>query len=125
MIGPLEPQEGMEPRFAQLYINDPQLENAQRFEAMSLPSGMSAGNKQKIKQVLEKVQEDLHEYNPYVQDFLQIKELPEEQLQQGNIVISAKHRSEGEHVRRYNQQLNLNEVSILTNIEPHDQVLHR
>ena len=41
----------------------------------------------------------------------------------GKIVISAKARPTGEHERRYNEQINLQEVSILTNSEPHDLVL--
>ena len=46
-------------------------------------------------------------------------------LPQGKIVISAKSRPTGEHARRYNEQLNLQEVSILTSSEPHDLVLEK
>ena len=57
------------------------------------------------------------------EDFKQIMEIGEEQLPQGKIVISAKSRPTGEHARRYNEQLNLQEVSILTSSERHDLVL--
>ena len=125
MMGPLEADDGTSPKFAQLYIKDPQLENSQRFESMSLPAGMSTSNKQRMKEVLRKVQDDLHRVNPYVKDFLQVKELQADEMPQGSIVISAKNRPAGEHTRRYNEQLNLNEVSILTNIEPHDLVIQK
>ena len=40
-------------------------------------------------------------------------------------MISAKARLTGQHERRYNDQLNLQEVSILTNSQPHDLVLQQ
>ena len=54
-----------------------------------------------------------------------ILEIPEEELSHRKIVISAEQRPENEHARRYNPQLNLQEVSILTNEAPHDLVLQR
>ena len=78
-----------------------------------------------LKRVLARVQEDLHSHNPFIRDFKQIAEMSEEQLSHGKIVISAKKRPSGEHERRYNEQLNLKEVSILTNSQPHDLVLHQ
>ena len=52
-------------------------------------------------------------------------EIPQEELAQGHIVISAKARPIDEHERRYNEHLNLQEVSILTNCKPHDLILQR
>ena len=61
--------------------------------------------------ILETVQNELHDHNLFIQDFLQIKDIPEEDIGQGKIVISAKKRPAAEHERRYNEQHNLQEVS--------------
>ena len=123
--GPLQAQVGETPIFAQLYVHDPDLQVAQRFANMSLPGRMSQRQKDMLKQILKKVQNILHECNPFIQDFEQIVEIPDEELGQGYLVINAKVRPTGEHERRYNEQINLKEVSILTNCEPHDLVLNK
>jgi hypothetical protein len=96
-----------------------------RFQNMSLPASCSDRQKHVLAEILETVQQELRDNNPFVKDFVQIKEIPEEQIGLGKIVISAKNRPAGEHERRYNGQLNLNEVSILTNSQPHDLVLRK
>ena len=90
---------------------------------MTIAAGTSEKQRKILQQVLVKVQSDLHKYNPFVRDFKQIVDMDEAELGQGKIVISAKARPTGEHERRYNNQLNLQEVSILTNSQPHDLVL--
>ena len=50
-------------------------------------------------------------------------EIPEEELQEGKIVISADSRPGHGHARVYNAQANLQELSIVTNEKPHDLVL--
>ena len=122
-VGPLQAEEGEIPRFVQLYVHDPSLETAQRFKNMYIPANVSLTHKQQLEGILTSVQQALHANNPYVRDFKQIMEIGEEQLPQGKIVISAKSRPTEEHARRYNEQLNLQEVSILTSSEPHDMVL--
>ena len=69
------PDDGQEPRFAQLYIHDPATENTARFKNMSLPSNLS--NKQTIiiRNTLEKLQELLKDVNPLVKDLLHVCEL--------------------------------------------------
>ena len=81
--------------------------------------------KRSTQSTASKVTEFNHQHNPFVKDFKMILEMPEEDLAHGKIVISAKQRPAGEHARRYNQQTNLEEVSILTKEAPHDLVLHR
>ena len=51
-------------------------------------------------------------------------ELSDEELCQGKIVICEK-APRGEHTRRYNRQLNLKEVAIMTDSQPHDLVLQK
>ena len=123
--GPLQAADGEKPCFSQLYVHDPILESGVRFKNMTLQPKMSKKQKHMLENVLKKVESDLHVSNPFIKDFKQIMEIPEEDLNQGLIVISAKARPTGEHERRYNKQLNLQEVSILTNCEPHDLVLQK
>ena len=125
LVGPIQAADGERPCFAQLYVHDPSLETGLRFSGMTIPAGTSERQKKILEKVLVKVQEDLHEFNPFIQDFKQIMDIDDEQLGQGKIVISAKARPTGEHERRYNEQLNLQEVSILTNSQPHDLVLQQ
>ena len=47
----------------------------------------------------------LNKFNPFVRDFKQIMEIPDTDLAEGKIVISAKARPTEEHERRYNQQV--------------------
>ena len=90
MAGPLEANEGEQPHFAQLYVHDPALQTSMRFENMSLPVSISDRQKHVLAEILETVQQELRDNNPFVKDFLQIKEIPEEQIGLGKIVISAK-----------------------------------
>ena len=122
--GPLLPSDGEEPKFAQLYVYDAALETDTRFGRMHLPSSVTHNERLKLRGMLGMVQDVLHQHNPFVQDFKQVMEIPEEELVNGKIVISAKAPS-GEHLRRYNMQLNLKEVRILTNSQPHDLVLQK
>ena len=125
LAGSLQAAEGEKPCFAQLYVHDASMETGERFKNMTLPQNISNIKKQKLESHLKIVQDAIHRVNPFVKDFKQIVDIPEEELGHGKIIISAKARPSGEHARRYNAQINLNEVSILTNSEPHDLVLQR
>ena len=126
LAGPILPHDNTTPRFAQLYCYDPALENTQRFRNLTLPTTTSAPQKEKLKKLLPIVQKVLHEHNPFIKDFKQISELPDDQLAQGKIVISATNKPANEHPRRYNAPNNLQEVSILTNeVGKHDLVLYK
>ena len=125
LAGALLPAEGEVPRYAQLYCFDPRLESTQRFENMYVPQNTSRAEKEGLKKLLQSIETIIHEHNPFVKDFKMIMELPEDELAQGKIVISAKEKPSDEHTRRYNLQSNFNEVSILTNEAPHDLVLQK
>ena len=124
LAGPLKANDGDQPYFAQLYLHDPQLESSQRFKNMTIPANMSKSQKKIMEQLLLKIQSILHKHNPFVKDFKQVLDIPSDDLLLGKLVITAKARPQGEHQRRYNEQLNLQEVSILKSSEPHDLVLH-
>ena len=125
LAGPIQAADGEQPCFAQLYVHDPSMESVERFRNISIPPNMSKPKKQILENQLKSVQDAIHRVNPFVKDFKQIVDIPEEDLGHAKIVISAKSRPSGTHERRYNPQVNLNEVSILTNSEPHDLVLQR
>ena len=122
--GSLLPSEGEDARFAQLYVYDPALESSQRFKNMVIPSNMSPAQRNLLKETLNTAQNEIHLHNPFVQDFIQIIEMPEEEFVDGKIVITAKAPVD-EHRRRYNAPSNLQEVSILMNPGKHDLVLQR
>ena len=123
-VGPLLPDQGELPRFAQLYVHDPALETMHRFGNIVLPSSLTTTQTESIKVLVQRIQNVLHEVNPFIKDFKQIVEISDEEIASGKIVITAK-KPAGEHDRRYNHQLNLNEVSILTNSQPNDLVLQK
>ena len=114
LVGPLQAADGERPCFAQLYVHDPSLETGLRLSGMTIPAGTSDRQKKILQQVLVKVQDDLHKFNPFVHDFKQIAEIDEDELGQGKIVISAKARPTGEHERRYNQQVGCIQCMIIT-----------
>ena len=124
LAGPLKASDGDRPYFAQLYLHDPLLESTQRFKNMTIPANMTKSQKKILEHLLQKIQSILHKHNPFVKDFKQVLDIPSDDLLLGKIVITAKARPIGEHQRRYNEQLKLQEVSILKNSEPHDLVLH-
>ena len=122
--GALLPADGEVPKYAQLYVYDAASECDQRFLNMKIPGTTSNAQKNILKELLQVVQDTLHEVNPYVQDFKQIIDMPPDLIGEGKIVISAKGPS-NEHARRYNAPTNLQEVSILMNPGNHDLVLER
>ena len=119
----MQAEEGEDPKFVQLYVKDPALETAHRQQNMCLPRSTSERDRRIIYGTLHNLQELLKEMNPYVRDFKMICEIPEEELQEGQLVISAKARPPDEHERRYNLPEVLTEVSILTNCHAHDLVV--
>ena len=86
--GALLPLQGEQPRFAQLYVYDPSLESSQRYQNMTIPNSVSNSQKVMMKSLLESVQEVLHRDNPFVRDFKQIIDIPEEELENGKIVTN-------------------------------------
>ena len=72
-IGPMLPEEGKEPKFAQLYVHDPATEHTQRVKNMSLPKAMNNKEIDIITDIMIKLQQMLKEINPFVKDVLHIE----------------------------------------------------
>ena len=123
--GPLIVEDGEQPRFAQIYICDPATQHSIRMENMYVPKSLTEKQIKCMSGVLKKLQALLMEINPYIKDFLQICEIPDDEIAEGKLVISCKARPDGEHARRYNAQQSLTEVSILTNCESGDLVFRK
>ena len=123
-VGPIQHTPGDNPIFAQLYVLDADMERTTRFNNMVLPSETSLQDRTILQELLQTVQDCLHESNPFIHDFKQILEIPDEEIANGKLIISARAPT-GEHTRRYNAQLDLKEVSIVTNCQNHDLVLHK
>ena len=125
LMGPLQAQDGARARFAQLYILDSSLETTIRIDNMNMPINISIADQETLKKLLETIQQVMHEKNPFIKDFKQILETPEEELYGGKVVISAAAKPREGHPRVYNVQENLQELSIVTNEKPHDLVIHK
>ena len=90
MCGPLLPEEGETPRFAQLYVHDPATEHTTRVQNMCLPKHLSKRQTNIITNTMGNLQTLLKEVNPFVKDLLHICEIPDGDLQDGKIIISCK-----------------------------------
>ena len=124
-IGPLYPEVGEEPKFAQLYVMDPATSQTQRINNMCLPDTMTKKEINILANIMDKLQQMLKDVNPYVKDVLHICEIPDAELAEGKLIVSCKERPKGTHERKYNIQQNLTEISVLTNSLPGDMVLHK
>ena len=96
-VGPLLPDEGETPRFAQLYVHDPASEETDRYRNIVLPKSMSVVERVTIRDLLERVQYELQRVNPFIKDFKQIVELSDEDIALGKIIITAKKPSGDRH----------------------------
>ena len=125
LVGPLLPDDGSTPKFAQLYCWDPALETTQRFANMTIPTGLSSSKKETLKKLLKEMQDVIKRENPFVKDFQMILEFENENVLDGTLVISASARPAEEHVRRYNAPTAFSEVSVLTNESRYDIVVRK
>ena len=111
-ISALEVEENETPKFAALYVYDPELEGAARRNNLYLPANTPARERQVCEEILIEIQDELHEHNLYVQDFQQICQIPDEELEDASFVITEKERPANAGTRTYNAN-NLSEVSVM------------
>ena len=111
-IGPLEVEEGQAPKFASLYVHDPALEGVARKNNLYLPKYTSPTERHTVEGLLLELQEELREHNPYIRDFLQICQIPEDEIQEAAFVISEKQKPQNAGSRTYTSH-HLTEVSVM------------
>ena len=131
-LGPLQARPGETPKFAQLYINDPQCEEpeaeaALRLGHIRLGGTASAVTQLTLLELLQRLQVLLRQHNRWVQDLIMACEVPADEVEHLRLVISADAHPAGEHARRYNRPEGLQEVSVLIGEEPahRDIILRR
>ena len=107
--------------------DDPAAEAALRLGHVPLPRSTTRPERARLTTLLEQLQVLLREVNPYVQDFIHAAELPEDEVQQQRLVVSADARPADQHPRRYNRAEGFREVAVLMDEEPvhQDIVLRR
>ena len=90
LYGPLLPENGEDPKFAQLYIHDPSTQHTIRVKNMCLPDSLSKQHVDIITKTLQKLQSLIKEVNPFVKDFLHICEVPDSAIKDGKLIISCR-----------------------------------
>ncbi|KAF0294844.1 Reticulocyte-binding protein 2 a [Amphibalanus amphitrite] len=127
-LGPLRARDGEVPKFAQMYVHDPQCEDPEAEAALRLGHvRLSANTPAATQRVLLDLLQLLREHNPLVRDFIMASEVPDDQVEHLRLVLSADARPAGEHKRRYNRPDGFQEVSVLIGEEPvqRDIILRR
>ena len=84
-IDPLTPAIGQERCFAQIYIHDSEFDEVDELNRRMEVS--STGKKKLNKKVMKKLQDLLHQINPYVKDFKHVMDLPEEDVKELKFVL--------------------------------------
>ena len=125
IFGPLQPEDGEQPRFAQLYVVDPATQHTMRVNNMSLPTHLKPKQIDVITQTMKNLQQLINDVNPFVKDLLHVYEIPDSELIDGKLIISCKERPKDAHPRTYNTQQSFSEVTVLTNSVPSDLVLRK
>ena len=121
-MGPLLAEPGVTPAFAQVYILDPSQQSEIRFANMYLPK-MNENDKKRMMNLMETVQQVIHQRNPFIHQFKQVLDIPANDMEHGKVIISAKDRPQGGHDRVYNAQNNQYELGIVTNENKYDLVV--
>ncbi len=93
--------------FAQLYVLDPDhahKEHELRLNTLLLPDSVTNAEKRTLEELLQTLQVELRQHNPYVQDFKSASEI----LQRGNpptvqLILDERQRPAEAHERQYNQ----------------------
>ena len=104
-IGPLRPKDGQEKKFAQMYIHDGNMDD-------EVDIRMKHGHHNVNRTTLKKLQEMLHETNPYVKSLKALMDLPEENIQNLQFVLKRDKKPSQEHNRKYNMP-SCNEIALI------------
>jgi len=124
LMGPLLPNEGQAPKFAQIYLHDPEHDeeaNADiRLGHMRLPAHTTSAEVSKLRIMLRSLQRRLRACNPYIKDFKMAVELQDPKM--WTLVIYPNKRPSGEHERRYNAPVGFKEVNVFLADAPVDAI---
>jgi hypothetical protein len=86
------PPQGNMPRFAQIYVYNPEQDEGTKANTwlghMTLPWGTTTQTKDKVLWLLTKLWQLLRKCNPYIQDCIQVCEIPADQVETMELVIS-------------------------------------
>ena len=93
-------------------MHDPTLDNVERKNNLYLTKNTSATERQTCEDILLELQNELRDNNPYIRDFLQICQIPEEEVQDAAFVITEKQKPQNAGARTYTAH-NLTEVSVM------------
>ena len=109
------------------HCDHPEEEAAVRLGHVRLPANTSVPVQLRLLELLQELQVMLRGVNPWIQDFIQAAEMPDDMVQHMRLVISAEARPADQHRRRYNRPEGFREVSVLIGDQPahQDIVLHR
>ena len=91
---------------------------------MIIPKSISKKEQETLEKLLLTFQQVMHDNNLFIKDFKQILEITDAQLSGGKVVISSTAKPKQAHKWTLNVQQNLQELSIVTNEQPHDLVIH-
>ena len=107
-IGPLKAQDGAVRKFAQLYIHDGSMEDevSDRLKVTREGRDLKAD-------ILKRLQDMLHIYNPFVQTFKALGEIPDEEIKDVKFILRKDKRPAGEHERRFNLP-DKNEIAVIS-----------
>ena len=105
-VGALNPADGVDRRWAQLYVHDPSFdadaETVARIGSLRLGTSVSAAERTSTSALLEALQYMLHDSNAYVQDFISAGELFEQEpTTQALLILSRDARPADTHARQY------------------------
>jgi len=122
----LLPPPNTTPKFAQIYVYDPdQDEGAEaniRLGHMRLGSGVTEATRNELFLLLTKLQSWLHKCNSYIRDFVQVCKIPSQEVEDMHLVICPRViKPIYDHAGDYNQPTGLKEVQVLMCDSPTDQ----
>ena len=67
----------------------------------NLPKDTSESEKRIVEEILIQLQNELREYNPYIRDFLQICQIPQDEIDEASFVITEKQKPRYAGTRTY------------------------
>ena len=123
---PLEAEGQDTSKFVAFYIHDPAMVESTRNNNLFLPNSTSASEKRVCLSIAQDLRRELAACNPYVQDFLQICNIPDPELPEASFVISEKVRPKDAGSRTYTSH-NLSEVCAMMPeaVGSRDIIVHR